>query len=62
VISKGMGNFEGLSDEPGPIFFLFKAKCAPVAQELGVEVGELVLAAGRFDSGGRPGAKLSRRG
>lgn len=46
VISKGMGNFEGLSGETGPIFFLLKAKCAPVAQELGVRVGELVLAAG----------------
>ena len=44
VIAKGMGNFEGLSDEPGGIFFLLKAKCAPVAQTLGVEVGELVLA------------------
>lgn len=62
VISKGMGNFEGLSGEVGPIFFLLKAKCAPVARELGVEVGELVLAAGRFDSGGRSGARLSRRG
>jgi len=62
VISKGMGNFEGLSGEAGPIFFLLKAKCAPVAQELGVRVGELVLAAGRFDSGGRSGAKLNRRG
>ena len=46
VISKGMGNFEGLSEEPGPIFFLLKAKCRPVAQELGVREGELVLKAG----------------
>jgi len=61
VISKGMGNFEGLSGEVGPIFFLLKAKCAPVAQELGVRVGELVLAAGRFDNDGRPRAKLNRR-
>ena len=30
VIAKGMGNFEGLSAEPGPIFFLLKAKCSPV--------------------------------
>jgi hypothetical protein len=44
VIAKGMGNFEGLSEEAGPIFFLLKAKCAPVARALGVEVGELVLA------------------
>lgn len=62
VISKGMGNFEGLSGETGPIFFLLKAKCAPVARELGVKVGELVLAARRFDNDGRSGAKLNRRG
>lgn len=43
VLSKGMGNFEGLSQERGPIFFLFQAKCVPVAQEAGVRVGELVL-------------------
>lgn len=45
VVSKGMGNFEGLSQERGPIFFLLQAKCAPVAQEVGVKVGELVLIA-----------------
>lgn len=44
VVAKGMGNFEGLSEESGPIFFLLKAKCPPVARELGVEVGQLVLA------------------
>ncbi len=43
VLSKGMGNFEGLAQERGPIFFLFQAKCVPVAQEAGVRVGELVL-------------------
>lgn len=43
VISKGQGNFEGLSEEPGPIAFLLKAKCAPVAAELGVERGTAVL-------------------
>ncbi len=43
VLSKGMGNFEGLSQEQGPIFFLFQAKCFPVAREAGVNVGDLVL-------------------
>ncbi|MBC7221416.1 DUF89 family protein [Candidatus Bipolaricaulota bacterium] len=47
VLSKGMGNFEGLSREKVPIFFLFQAKCAPVAREAGVRVGELVLMGGR---------------
>lgn len=47
ILSKGMGNFEGLSEEEAPLFFLLQAKCAPVAQETGVEVGALVLLAGR---------------
>ncbi|MGB9757782.1 MAG: damage-control phosphatase ARMT1 family protein [Candidatus Bipolaricaulaceae bacterium] len=51
VVSKGMGNFEGLSAERGPIFFLLQAKCFPVAKEAGVEVGQLVLL------GPREGAK-----
>lgn len=50
VVSKGMGNFEGLSREKGPIFFLLQAKCPPVAQETGAKVGELVLLG---PSGGR---------
>ncbi len=43
VVSKGMGNFEGLAHERGPIFFLFQAKCGPVAKEAGVRLKELVL-------------------
>ncbi len=42
VISKGQGNFEGLSDTTD-IFFLLKAKCEQVARELGVRVGDLIL-------------------
>lgn len=54
VLSKGMGNFEGLSDVPGPIFFLLVAKCVPVARELGVGVGEVVF---RRSRNFRPRAK-----
>jgi len=43
IISKGQGNFEGLSDVPGPIFFLFKVKCPVIAREAGAEVGAVVL-------------------
>lgn len=43
ILSKGMGNFEGLSRTKAPLFFLFQAKCHPVAQEAGVPVGSLVL-------------------
>jgi len=43
ILAKGQGNYEGLSDVPGPIFFLLMAKCPVVARDLGVEVGDLVL-------------------
>lgn len=34
IISKGMGNFESLSEVPAPIFFLFTVKCSRVADHL----------------------------
>lgn len=43
IISKGMGNFETLSDVKRPIFFLLKAKCDLVADHMGVQVGDSVL-------------------
>ncbi len=43
VISKGQGNYEGLSDTHYPIFFLLKAKCAVIARELKVKIGDTVL-------------------
>ncbi|MFC2166674.1 DUF89 domain-containing protein [Acidobacteriota bacterium] len=43
IISKGQGNYEGLSDERRPIFFLLKAKCSVVASDLGVPQGSIVL-------------------
>ena len=37
IISKGMGNFEALSDSSiKPILYLFRAKCNPVAKAAGV--------------------------
>ncbi len=37
IISKGMANFEALSDEDiGEVFYLMRAKCDPVAKALGV--------------------------
>ncbi len=44
VISKGQGNYEALSDETRPMFFLLKAKCRVVARDLGVEEGSIILA------------------
>lgn len=46
ILSKGMGNFEGLSGEQAPLFFLLQAKCPPVAHEAGVEVGRLIFLRG----------------
>ena len=43
VISKGQGNYEGLSDESHPIFFLLKAKCRVIADDIGVNEGDIVL-------------------
>ena len=43
VVSKGQANFETLDDAGGNVFFLLKAKCEYVADELGVSCGEPVL-------------------
>jgi uncharacterized protein with ATP-grasp and redox domains len=47
IISKGQGNYEGLSDEKRPIFFLLKAKCVAIARELRIEEGGIILAKAR---------------
>jgi len=43
IISKGQGNYEGLSDEERPIFFLLKAKCHVIARDIGIDEGSIVL-------------------
>ncbi len=43
IISKGQGNYEGLSTEKKPVFFLLKAKCIPIARDIGVNVGDIIL-------------------
>jgi uncharacterized protein with ATP-grasp and redox domains len=43
IISKGQGNYEGLSEEKGLIFFLLKAKCWVIADDIGVKEGDIVL-------------------
>jgi uncharacterized protein with ATP-grasp and redox domains len=42
VISKGQGNYEGLSEHSG-LFFLLMVKCPIIASDLGVEVGDIIL-------------------
>jgi uncharacterized protein with ATP-grasp and redox domains len=43
VICKGQGNYEGLSDEKQPIFFLLKAKCWVIANDIDVNEGDIIL-------------------
>jgi len=44
VVAKGMGNYETLSELPqeGRFFYIFRAKCPPVARSLGVKLGDYV--------------------
>ena len=43
VISKGQGNYEGLSNVGRPVFFLLKAKCPIIANDLNVKENDIVL-------------------
>lgn len=47
IISKGQGNYEGLSNIERPIFVLLKAKCQVIANDLGVDTGDIILATPR---------------
>lgn len=49
IISKGMGNYQGFGEidlSSKDIYFLLCAKCNPVAQEIGVNLKEMVLLKG----------------
>ncbi|NCA96495.1 MAG: DUF89 family protein [Methanomicrobia archaeon] len=43
IISKGQGNYEALSEERGPIYFLFKVKCPVIARHCEATLGDIVL-------------------
>jgi len=43
IISKGQGNFETLSAERTPLFFLFKVKCPVIARDIGCKVKDMIL-------------------
>jgi uncharacterized protein with ATP-grasp and redox domains len=43
IISKGQGNYEALSNERRPIFFLLKVKCHVIADDIGVSEADIVL-------------------
>ena len=46
IISKGQGNFEALSEERKPIFFLLKAKCNVIAKDIGCDINDMILKSG----------------
>lgn len=43
VISKGQGNYEGLSGVDRSIFFLLRAKCPVIANDIGVKFNDFIL-------------------
>ncbi len=43
IISKGQGNYEGLSNVKEQVFFLLKAKCHVIAKHIGVKEDDIVL-------------------
>jgi hypothetical protein len=43
VIAKGQGNYETLSKVEKEIYFVLKAKCPVIANDIGCEVGDLIL-------------------
>ncbi len=45
IIAKGQGNFETLSSETANLFFLFKVKCAVIAEHIQQPIGMQVLTA-----------------
>lgn len=53
VIAKGHANFETIEDTRPGIFFLLTAKCGPVADKLGVQVGDTVFVAANTLTGRR---------
>ncbi|MFH1292973.1 MAG: ARMT1-like domain-containing protein [Pseudomonadota bacterium] len=48
IISKGQGNYEALSNERRPIFFLLKVKCHVIAKDIGVDEGGIILKNSEF--------------
>jgi len=47
IIAKGQGNFETMDVLPHNIFFILKAKCPAVAQEMGVDLHDVGLISNR---------------
>ncbi|MDY0340530.1 MAG: ARMT1-like domain-containing protein [Coriobacteriia bacterium] len=48
VIAKGQGNYESLSDEQRPVYFLFRVKCPVIASHVGLPMGTNALVHSEF--------------
>lgn len=49
IISKGQGNWECLSNERRPIFYLLKAKCHVISRELDVAIDDTIITYALYD-------------
>jgi len=61
IVSKGQGNFESLSGEEAPIYFLLKVKCPVIARHLRAQTGEMILKDG-LEQGSSSSDYPDRRG
>lgn len=43
ILSKGQGNYESLSREDRPIFFLLNVKCPVIAEDVHCRIGDIIL-------------------
>ena len=43
ILSKGQGNYESLSGENRPIFFLLQVKCPVIAEDIHCNIGDIIL-------------------
>jgi hypothetical protein len=43
ILSKGQGNYESLSEEHRPIFFLLNVKCSVIAEDIHCNIGDIIL-------------------
>jgi len=43
ILSKGQGNYESISRENRPIFFLLNVKCPVIAQDTRCDIGDIIL-------------------
>lgn len=60
VISKGQGNYEALSEEASPLFFLLIAKCPVIAKHIGCEIGDFILQNNSLESEALEGANKGK--